>query len=99
MQAPQATDLRATEIIRAEQAGLLAYCVALGEQVVKGQKVADLIHLDGDQAFIERTPILAGTSGIILSRNTNKYVWRGASITKIVGTEILESRDGFLLED
>ena len=98
-QAPQATDLRATEIIRAEQAGLLAYCVELGERVEKGQKVADLIHLHGERAFAERTPVMAGTSGIVLSRNTNKYVWRGAGITKIVGTEILESRDGFLLED
>jgi len=98
-QAPEATDLRATEIVRAEQAGLLAYCVELGEQVEKGQKIADLIHLDGEQAFVERTPVLAGTSGIILSRNTNKYVWRGAGITKIVGIDILESRDGFLLED
>ena len=99
VKAPQASDLRATEIIRAEQAGLLAYCVELGEQVEKGQKVADLIHLDGSCAFTERTAVLAGTSGMVLSRNTNKYVWRGAGITKIVGTEILESRDGFLLQD
>ena len=97
--APMATDLRATEIIRAEHAGLVAYCVELGEQVEKGQKVADLIYLDGDQAFVGRTPVVAGTSGIILSRNTNKYVWRNAGITKIVGSEILESRGEFLLED
>ncbi|MDH5352966.1 MAG: M14 family metallopeptidase [Gammaproteobacteria bacterium] len=99
IQAPAATDLRATEIIRAEHSGLLAYCVELGEKVVKGQKVADLIHLDGEQAFEGRTAVIAGTSGIVLSRNTNKYVWRGAGITKIVGSEILESRAGLLLED
>ena len=99
IEAPAATDLRATEIIRAEHAGLLAYCVELGEEVVKGQKIAELIHLDGEQAFVGRTPVIAGTSGIILSRNTNKYVWRGAGITKIVGDEILESRGEFLLED
>ena len=98
-QAPRATDLRATEIVRADEAGLLAYCVELGEQVEKGQKIADLIHLHGEQAFVARTAVLAGTSGMILSRNTNKYVWRGAGITKIVGTEILESRAGLLLED
>lgn len=96
---PRATDLRATEIIRAEQAGLLVYCVELGEQVEKGQKIADLIDLDGERAFVNRTPVFAGTGGIILSRNSAKYVWRGAGITKIVGTEILEKRDGYLLED
>lgn len=99
IQAPEATDLRATEIIRAQHAGLLAYCVELGERVTKGQKIADLIHLHGERAFEKRTPVLAGTSGIILSRNTNKYVWRGAGITKIVGTEIMESRGKFLLQD
>ena len=99
IEAPVATDLRATEIIRAEHAGLVAYCVELGEKVAKGQKIADLIYLDGEQAFVGRTPVIAGTSGIILSRNTNKYVWRGAGITKIVGSEILGSRGDFLLED
>lgn len=99
IEAPVATDLKAMEIIRAEHAGLLAYCVELGEEVTKGQKIADLIHLDGEQAFVGRTPVTAGTSGIILSRNTNKYVWPGAGIIKIVGSEILESREGLLLED
>ncbi len=99
IEVPVATDLKAMEIIRAEHAGLLAYCVELGEEVAKGQKIADLIHLDGEQAFLGRTPVIAGTSGIILSRNTNKYVWRGAGITKIVGSDILESRGEFLLED
>ena len=99
IEAPVATDLRAMEIIRAEHAGLVAYCVELGEEVSKGQKIADLIPLDGEQAFVGRTPVIAGTSGIILSRNTNKYVWRDAGITKIVGSEILESRGEFLLED
>lgn len=99
IEAPPGTDLRATEIVRAERAGLLAYCVELGEQVQKGQKIAELIDLDGEDAFVKRTPVLAGASGLILSRNTSKYVWRGAAITKIVGNEILESRDGLLLED
>ncbi len=93
------SDFRATEIIRAEHAGLLAYCVELGEVVQKGQKIADLIHLDGEKAMQGRSPIYAGTSGLILSRNTNKYVWRNAGITKIVGSEILASRKGLLLED
>jgi len=97
--APAATDLRATEIVRAAHAGLLAYCVELGERVDKGQKIAELIHLSGDGAFVERTPVLAATTGLILSRNRCKYVWPGVAITKIVGSEVLESRGGFLLED
>ncbi|MCP3687035.1 MAG: succinylglutamate desuccinylase/aspartoacylase family protein [Gammaproteobacteria bacterium] len=99
IKAPAATDLRAMEILRAEHAGLVAYHVELGEYVEAGQKVADLIHLDGEQAMLGRTPVLAGTAGMILSRNTYKYVWRDAVITKIVGEKILKSSADNLLED
>ena len=98
-QAPAPTDLRATEHLRAPQAGLLVYCVELGDRVEKGDKVADLLQLDGDGAFVERIPVRAGTSGLILSRMMTKYVWRNANISKIVGTEILEHRDNYLLSD
>jgi predicted deacylase len=98
-EAPAPTDLRATEMLRAPQAGLLAYCVELGDQVAKGDRIADLIRLDGDGAFIDRTPLLAGTSGQVISRKINKYVWANANVAKIVGTEILESRSGNLLSD
>lgn len=97
--APEPTDLDATEMLRVEQAGLLAYKVELNEKVEKGQLIAELIALDGDHAFEKRTPLYAGTAGRIISRNTNKYVWPGCSIAKIVGTEKLESRGDYLLED
>ena len=93
------TDLRATEYLRAPQAGLLAYCVELGDRVEKGDRIADLIRLDGEGAFVERIPLLAGTSGQVISRKINKYVWANANISKIVGTEILESRGNNLLSD
>lgn len=97
--APAALPLSATEMLRVEQAGLLAYRVELGQQVEKGQPIADLIALDGPGAFTERTPILAGTSGRVISRNVSKFVVPGNSIAKIVGTEPLASRQGYLLED
>jgi len=93
------TPLTATEMLRVDRPGLLAYRVELGEHVKKGQPVADLIALDGPDAFIERTPILAGTSGRVISRNLSKYVVPGNSIAKIVGTEPLAERQGYLLED
>lgn len=67
--------------------------------VEKGQPIADLIALDGPDAFIARTPILAGTSGRVISRCMSKYVLPGTSIAKIVGTEPLAERQGYLLED
>jgi len=97
---PAATPFEATEIIRVGSPGLVAYRVELGDVVTKGQPVADLIALDGPDAFIGRTPILAGTDGFVLSRSMNKYAPRGASIMKIVGTTPLVGRQGgYLLED
>jgi predicted deacylase len=97
---PAATPFEATEIIRTDRPGLVAYRVALGERVSKGQPVADLIALDGPEAFIGRTPVFAGTDGFVLSRSMQKYSTRGASIMKIVGTTVLQGRKGaYLLED
>ena len=96
---PAGTDLAATEMTRVQQAGLLAYKVKLGDVVQKGDVLADLIAMDGEQAFIQRTPILAGTEGVIISRNIHKYVWPGCSIAKVVGKVKLESRGDYLLED
>ena len=73
--------------------------VDLGQQVTKGQPIADLIALDGPEAFIARTPILAGTDGLVLTRSLRKYVARGEGIAKIVGTTPLPQRRGYLLED
>ena len=96
---PAGTDLAATEMTRVQQAGLLAYKVQLGDTIKKGDVLADLISLDGEGAFVERVPILAGTDGVIISRNIHKYVWPGCSIAKVVGKEKLESRGEYLLED
>lgn len=89
----------ATDIVRAERPGLVAYRVDLGQRVRKGEPVADLIALDGPRAFLERTPLAAGTDGFVLSRSLRKYVARGDPVAKIVGTTPLPQRRGYLLED
>lgn len=97
---PAATPFDATEVLRAPGPGLLAYRVELGERVGKGQPIADLIAMDGPEAFLKRTPIVSGADGFVLSRSLAKYAARGAGIAKIVGTEPLPARvGGYLLED
>ncbi|WP_127145352.1 succinylglutamate desuccinylase/aspartoacylase family protein [Pelagibacterium montanilacus] len=93
------TPLSATEVVRTQGPGLVAYRVGLGENVAKGQPIADLIALDGTGAFRDRTPVLAGTSGRVISRRMRKFAPAGASIAKIVGTEPVAGRTGYLLED
>lgn len=99
-QSCEATPFEATEIIRVDRPGMVAYRVDLGQHVTKGQPIADLIAMDGPEAFIARTPIVAGTDGIVLSRALRKYVTRGEGIAKIVGKVPLPARKGgYLLED
>ncbi|MHA6297254.1 succinylglutamate desuccinylase/aspartoacylase family protein [Devosia sp. CAU 1758] len=98
--APGPTSLEATEMLRADRPGLLAYRVNLGDRVKKGDVVADIIAMDGPEAFLQRTPLRAGTDGLILSRATAKFVVVGSSVAKIVGSEVLPARaGGYLLED
>jgi hypothetical protein len=96
--APAASDLRATEFMTSPGTGLLAFRVELGDRVEKGEPIADLLQLDGDGAFVERIPVPAGTSGIVISRQIFKFVWPNHNICKIVGEEILERGD-YLLSD
>ena len=97
---PAGTPFEATEILRADQPGLIAYRVEPGDRVVSGQPVADLIALDGPDAFLARTAVVAGTDGLVLSRAANRYVTRGTAIMKVVGSTPLPARRGaYLLED
>lgn len=97
---PGPTPFEATEVLRSDRPGILAYRVELGDKVKKGDVIADIIAMDGPEAFIGRTPICAGTDGFVLSKASAKYTARGNSVAKIVGTEILPSRaGGYLLED
>ncbi len=94
-----ATPFEATDVVRVDRPGLLAFRVELGQRVRKGEPIADLIALDGPDAFIARTPVVAGTDGFILTRSIRKYVTRGEPVAKIVGTVPLPQRRGYLLED
>ncbi|MGV3650929.1 MAG: succinylglutamate desuccinylase/aspartoacylase family protein [Devosia sp.] len=98
--APAPLPLDATEIVRVDAPGLVAYRVGLGDVVKKGDIIADLVALSGPEAFAARTPIRAGTDGVVISRLTQKYVRRGTGIAKIVGQIPLPGRiGGYLLED
>lgn len=91
--------LNGCDVIRVNAPGLVAYKVGLGDIVAKGDVIAELIALDGEMAARQRTPIIAGTDGVVFSLCHNKYVWPGMSIAKIAGQQPLASRGDYLLED
>ncbi len=96
--APLPLPFAATEVVIADQPGLLAYHVGLGDVVAAGDVLADLIILDGPNAFVERHPVRAGTDGFILSLRCIKYVRPGDTVAKVVGKTPLAHRTGYLLE-
>lgn len=89
-----ATPLEGVEFLRAERAGILAYRVALGDRVKKGDIVAWQVDPAAEDPEAARHPLRAGTDGLVLSRRTRKYVAPGNSVGKIVGAEPLPGRKG-----
>ena len=57
------------------------------------------IHLDGNQAFHRRSPIRAGTDGIVIARAQHKYTWPGEVVAKIAGESLLQHSSGYMLSD
>lgn len=96
----EGTRLDATESLRSPGNGILSYAVEPGATVEKGDLIATLVDPAAEDPLRGRRELRAGTSGLVLSRKTHKYVAQGMSVAKIVGTEPLESRKGgYLLED
>ncbi|MDJ0946013.1 MAG: M14 family metallopeptidase [Kiloniellales bacterium] len=95
----EASPLEAVDVLRAPAPGVLAYKVALGERVREGDVVAEVID-PAAEPEAARTPVVAHTDGLVLSRHVQFYVTPGTSIAKVVGTKPLPHRsDGNLLED
>jgi len=95
----EATRLEATDIVRVAAPGVLAYKVEIGDQVKKGQVIADLVDPMADDPLKARTPIRSRADGLVLTRLYQKLVRPGDGIAKIVGRELLAHRKGQLLDD
>ena len=94
------TRLDAVDVLRAPAKGVLTYKVALGDSVKEGDLVAEVVDPAAEDPAKARTPVLARTDGLILSRHVQFYVTQGTSIAKIVGEKPLPHRaGGNLLED
>jgi hypothetical protein len=95
---PPALPFNATQIIKSEVTGLVCYEVQLGQDVTEGELIANILLLDGPEAYRVKVPIYAGTSGIVFSMMLQKYIWKGQPIAKIAGKTALSERTGVLLE-
>ncbi|WP_374654650.1 succinylglutamate desuccinylase/aspartoacylase family protein [Dongia sp.] len=96
----EGTDLEATDIVRAPSAGIIAYKVALGAEVKKGDLVAELVDPLAEDQSQARQPVRAVNDGLVLSRCLRKLVSPGDGIAMIVGkTKLAHRKAGALLSD
>ena len=94
------TPLSGTQIVKASTPGVIAYAVKLGDKVKKGDLIGHIVDPSASDPATARTPVLAETDGLILSRASDKLVRPGQGIAKVVGTEPLADRQaGALMED
>ena len=89
----------AVDMVRAPVAGIVAYRCGLGDQVKKGDVIADIVDPMAEDPRAARTPVSTRTDGFILTRRDDKLVRPGQVIAKVVGREVLPGRTGLLLED
>ncbi len=95
----RATDLAATDSLKAPAAGIVVYKVRPGDRVAKGDPICDLVDPAAEDPADARTHVEATTEGLVLSVRSHRYVAPGMALAKIVGTEPLSHRFGYLLED
>ena len=77
-------------------AGVVVYAKQLGERVAAGDLLAEIVAPLG----AARTPVISGTSGVLLGRAMGRLVRPGQRICKVAGKEpILSPRRGKLLAD
>lgn len=96
----EASPLDGVDVLTAPAAGVLVYRKALGDRVLAGEVVAELVGLLGEPIGAFRTQIRTVTDGLLLTRAIERLVRPGQKFCKIAGREPLSyRRAGQLLED
>jgi predicted deacylase len=87
----QATPLEGVEPVYAPHAGILIYTRELGEQVVAGDALADLIDPISGDTTVLRTSV----GGVFFARSAHRHVIRGMNVGKVASAKAY--REGDLL--
>jgi predicted deacylase len=92
-----ASPLSGADMVHAHVPGVLTWKVKVGDRVEKGQLLGEIVNIEDVDA--PRTPILAGTSGLIWGMDHQKLAVPGDVILYIAGNSELEWRKGRLMTD
>jgi predicted deacylase len=81
-----ASPLERADYLHVLVAGLIAYKVALGDRVRKGDLIAEIVDPMADDPMQARTQIRTATDGLVISRCLKKLAAPGDSIGIVAGT-------------
>lgn len=97
---PEPYRLEEVDVIASPVAGLLAYRAEIGDEVVNGQPIADVIDIAAEDPTTARTTLVSRTDGLFFARVDLRLIRPGERIGKVAGRAPLEHRkSGALLED
>ncbi|MGB1238957.1 MAG: succinylglutamate desuccinylase/aspartoacylase family protein, partial [Pseudomonadales bacterium] len=83
------TNLTAMDSVSAPCAGIVCWHKKLGDSVVKGELVAEVVDLTAADPAAGRTPIYSRTSGLLFTKLSATLVGPGEHLAKIAGFEEL----------
>ena len=92
--AVSSTELTAVDAVMAPSTGIICWQVALGEAVVKGQLIAEIVDLTAANPVAGRTAVYSKTSGVLFAMGMAKLVTVGENVAKIAGTEKFDRKAG-----
>ncbi|WP_195180346.1 succinylglutamate desuccinylase/aspartoacylase family protein [Mesorhizobium sp. INR15] len=88
----EATAVSGCDMIPAPVAGMVAWHVGVGTQVVDGEHIADVIDFDSPEPLLARTPVFARQSGRLFSQRLGHLTRPGEILCQIAGKTSLVHR-------
>ncbi|GGP17571.1 succinylglutamate desuccinylase/aspartoacylase family protein [Silvimonas iriomotensis] len=82
--AAQVYPLEAASHIPCPCSGVVVYLKEPGQQVLKGETIAEIVTIDGDQ-FNERVPIVSDVDGVLVVRQLHRLVRNGQRAAFVAG--------------
>lgn len=95
----EATPLAGLDRVTAPVSGVLAFHHAVGEPVKAGEIIADIVDPTAADPATARTPVTAGTDGLLMARFDRRFVGLGDLVASVAGATPVPTRGAGLLFD
>lgn len=95
--AGKATPLTGVDYIKAEVPGIITYLKQVGDQVNRGDVIAEIVNPLAESVDDKLTTVKSRTEGIMFSRNVDRFARPGRIVAKVAGADPLREETDHLL--